>query len=97
MADEVFFNALQKSFNQKIKKVVREEKEKLKNELSIFQEKKVFFDENFPLNQRIEKTVENGKEVYKHYELKEGLNLNEVKKDPNWLDNIDYWQEVEAD
>lgn len=97
MVDEVFFTALQKSFDQKIKKTIKQEKEKIKGELSVFREKQVIFDETFPLNQRIEKTTENGQDVYKHYELKEGLNLEEVKKDISWLHNMDYWQEVDVD
>ncbi len=96
MAGNVFFDALKKNFDQKVKKMVKEEKEKIKGELSVFQEKKVIFDETFPLNQRIERTKEKGRVVDKHYELREGFDLEEIKKDPNWLNNMDYWQEVDV-
>ncbi|HNW25278.1 MAG TPA: hypothetical protein PKI94_00640 [Candidatus Gastranaerophilaceae bacterium] len=96
MVDEVFFHALQKNINKKIKKQTKAEKENLKNELSVFQEKKVVFNNDFPFLQRIEVTNKNGKETYKHYELKDGLKPEELIKDPNWRNNMDYWQEVDV-
>lgn len=97
MVDEVFFNSFKKKVDQKIKTEIKAQKEDLKKEISIFQEKTVSFDETFPLNQRIERIVEDGKETFRHYELKEGLDLEEIKKDPNWRNNMDYWQEVDVD